>query len=239
MYTDIHNHCLPGVDDGARSLEEALAMLRISERAGVRQVIATPHYHYRRGHADAEEIRKKTAELSEAARREGISVELFCGNEIYYSHDVAGLLKEKRILTLAESEYALIEFSPTAGFESVRDGLYEILSSGYHPILAHADRVHTLVENPYQAGELVEMGAYIQVNAESVKSNTTRPVKKFVRILLENQMVHFVASDAHDVRVRTPDMSKDLAYIGKKYGEHVLHALLCENPGKIIRNELI
>lgn len=239
MYTDIHNHCLPGVDDGAPSLETALAMLRISERAGVRQVIATPHYHYRRGHADASEVQKKTAELSEAAKREGISVELFCGNEIYYSHDVAGLLREKRILTMAESEYALIEFSPTAGFESVRDGLYEILSGGYRPILAHADRVHTLVEHPYQVSELIEMGVYIQINAESVKSDTTRPVKKFVRALLENQMVHFVASDAHDVRVRTPDMSRDLTYIGKKYGERMLRQLLCENPGKIIRNEII
>lgn len=237
MYTDIHNHCLPGVDDGAESVEESLRMLTISEQNQVSRIIATPHYHYRRGHAPAEVIREKVRRLNETAKEQGIPVEVLPGNEIYYSHDTVALLDAGKILTLAGSEYVLVEFAPDVPYESLRAGLYQVYTGGYQPVLAHADRVNVLVDRPDRLAELCDMGICIQINIGSVRSETTRHVKKFVKSALENGLVHFLATDAHHGSRRTPDMAEDVRYLRKKYGEGLLRELMLENPAKVIAGE--
>lgn len=239
MYIDIHNHCLPKVDDGSSSIEESLEMLRISEENGVHQIIATPHYHYKRGHAPIEKVRERVALLNESAKQQNIDVKIYAGNEIYYSHDVVELLESKQVLTMADSDYALIEFSPSADFEKVRNGLYKVMSAGYNPILAHAERVDTLVEDISQLGELVEMGVYIQMNITSVRTNASWNLRKFVKKAIKNGMVHFFATDAHKSVGRTPDMQEDLNYLMRKFGEDFVNEVLYENQMKVIANETI
>lgn len=239
VYIDIHNHCLPGIDDGSSGLEESLSMLRISAENGVHQIIATPHCHYRRGHAPAETIREKVELLNKSAAEQNIDIELYSGNEIYYSHDVPELLESGQILTLADSEYALIEFSPSAEYDKVRRGLYNVMTAGFAPILAHAERVEALVEDISLVDELIEMGSYIQMNITSVRTNSSRNVRKFVKTAIKNDMVHFFATDAHRSIGRTPDMQEDLRYLLRKFGEGFVTRVLSENPRKIIDNETI
>lgn len=239
MHIDIHNHCLPEVDDGADSLEDSLEMLRISERSGVGQIIVTPHYHYRRGHAPADKVCEKIAFLNQCAKEQNIKVHLYSGNEIYYCHDIVQLLDEHMMLTMAESQYALIEFSPSAAYEQMRNGLYKVIAGGYHPILAHADRVDTLVDQIYQMDELIHMGVYIQINLRSVKTEGSHAVRKFVKTAVKNDMVHFFATDAHHASVRTPDTADDVKYIQRKYGQNLLDLTMYENPMKVIKNEMI
>ena len=239
MYTDLHNHCLPEVDDGADSMEESLQMLRISEKNGVHQIIATPHYHYRRGHAPAERIRQKVCDLNEEAAEQGIGVTVFPGNEICYCHDIVELLEAGKVLTMAESRYVLVEFSPEIPYESLRAGLYRVYAGGYQPILAHADRVNTLTDRPDRLAELCDMGICVQVNIGSVRSDSTRHVRKFVKNALEHGLVHFLATDAHHEDRRTPDMAEDIRCLKKKYGEGLLRELMAENPAKVIAVEMI
>lgn len=239
MYIDIHNHSLPGIDDGADSLEETLDMLRLSEENGVRQIIATPHYHYKRGHAPVEKVREKVALVNEQAKLDEIDVHLYSGNEIYYCHDVVELLNQKQVLTLADSRYALIEFSPSAEYEKIRNGLYDVVADGYSPILAHAERVQALVDNVYWLNELIDMGVYIQINITSIKTQGSRSVRKFVKTAIKNDMVHFFATDAHRAVGRNPVMETDRGYLQKKYGEELVNRTMYENPMKVIKNEII
>lgn len=239
MYIDIHNHCLPLIDDGAESLEEALKMLRISKENGVRQIIATPHYHYKRGHAPAGTVREKTDLLNVHARQEQLNISIYSGNEIYYCHDIVELLNQKQVLTLADSRYVLIEFSPSAEYEKIRNGLYDVVADGYSPILAHAERVQALVDNVYRLNELIDMGVYIQINITSIKTRGSRSVRKFVKTAIKNDMVHFFATDAHHAVGRNPATETDRGYLQKKYGEELVNRTMYENPMKVIKNETI
>ncbi len=239
MYIDIHSHCLPNVDDGSDSMEESLDMLRIYQKNRIDEIIATPHFHYLRGRTAAQEIRDGTARLQEAAKQEGLRIRLHAGNEIFYSHDVPELLAKGEVLTLADSRYALIEFSPMEWLKNVREGLYEVMCAGFYPVLAHAERVLAVVENLKELDALVEQGVYIQVNVKSAKTEGARRIRRFVLEAASRDMIHFLATDAHGSRKRIPDIDKDLQYIRKKLGTEFLHRVMCENPEKIIKNETI
>ena len=239
MYIDIHNHCLPNVDDGSGSMEESLDMLRIYQRNRIDEIIVTPHYHYLRGRTLAQEIRGGALRLQEAAAQAGLRIRIHAGNEIFYSHDVPKLLERGEILTLADSRYALVEFSPAERPKAVRDGLYEVMSAGFYPVLAHAERVLAVMEDLKELDALVEMGVYIQVNVKSAKTEAGRAVRRFVREAAGRDMIHFLATDAHGSERRTPDIDEDVRYIRRKLGTDFLHRAMCENPEKLIKNEMI
>ena len=175
----------------------------------------------------------------EAAKQAGIRIQIHAGNEIYYSHDVPELLGRGEILTLAGSRYVLVEFSPTENIATVRDGLYEVMSAGYYPVLAHAERILAVAEDLRCLESLVEMGVYIQMNVKSVKSEAGFRMRRFVKEAILHDMIHFLATDAHRRDIRTPDISEDVRYIRRKFGAGFLYRTMCENPGKIIRDEVI
>ena len=239
MYIDIHNHCLPKVDDGARSLEESLTMVKQYRQNQIEEIIVTPHFHYRRGQTSAERILEETLRFTEVLQHQGINFRVHTGNEIYYSHDVPDLLSQGKVLTLAGSSYALIEFSPGEQFRKVREGLYEIVISGFYPILAHAERIQVFHEDISRLYELTELGAYIQMNITDVKSEADFRMRRFVKTAIENELVHFLATDAHGSTKRTPQVDKDMAYIRRKFGEAFLKRVMYDNPRKIIENKTI
>lgn len=240
MYIDIHNHCLPGVDDGAESLEEALAMVRQYRQENIDEIIVTPHFYHRgRGQCSAKRILEETDRLREALRRQGIEFKLHAGNEIYYSHAVPDLLDQGEALTLAGSRYALIEFSPVERFEAVRDGLYNILQSGHFPVLAHAERLEVLADRVDRLDQLVSMGAYIQMNLGSVKTKADHRRRHFVKKAMESGLVHFLATDAHGSTGRTPEARRDLEHVRRKFGETFLTRMMYDNPKKIIEDQII
>ena len=239
MYLDMHSHCLPGLDDGAKDLDEALAMLRLYDENQFHAVIATPHYHYHRGSATPEQIRQAAGQLQAAAEEQNIPVQIYTGNEIYYNRDVADLLTQGRLLTLAGSHYVLIEFSPDDTYQNIRDGLHDVEGAGFYPILAHAERIWTLVEHSGQLAALVDRGYYIQMNISSVKTRSTHAVKRFMLDAAKNDLIHFLATDAHECDSRTPQITADARYLMRKLGEPYMEEILIDNPQKIITDTII
>ena len=158
-FTDIHCHILPALDDGAGDFEEAEKMLLTAHEEGICRMIATPHYYASRRSASAESIRECALWLTMYAEKCGIPISLYYGNEIYYRNGVADLLEKGEILTLADSNYALIEFDPGVDYSYLRDGMGELLRYGYYPILAHAERYDCLFE---KKGRLKELKNSIQ-----------------------------------------------------------------------------
>ena len=236
---DIHNHILPGLDDGAASRKESLKMLRMAAADGITDLIATPHFHYRRGHAAPEKIQNTLALMQEMANEEGIPVRLYAGNELYYSHDLIEKVKAKEALTLADSDYVLLEFSPETEQRKIQNAVYEFLSEGYLPIIAHMERYQAFYKQQNFAENILSMGAYFQVNAGSITGDAGWEIKRFTRKMLKQGMIQFVATDAHDVQKRTPSMEKASTWIEKKIGESELREYLCDNPLKILQNKAL
>jgi len=238
-FIDIHSHVLPGIDDGAQDERDALEMLRIAANDGICQIIATPHFHYRRGHASPEQIKQAVSKMQELLNKEEIPIKLHTGNELYYTHELLETVKAGEALTMAGSDYVLLEFSPETEERRIRNAVYEFLNEGYYPIIAHMERYQAFQKHQDFAEEISEMGAYFQINAGSLLGNAGWQTKHFARLMLKNGLIQFVATDAHDTTKRAPTFEKVSDWITKKYGEAELKEYLYENPTIIIENKVI
>lgn len=238
-YIDIHSHILPGIDDGAKDETESLEMLKIAAEAGVRAVIATPHFHYRRGHATPAQVKTTALKMQELLDERNIPLQIYTGNELYYTHELVEIVKAGEALTMADSDYVLLEFSVGTDRRKIQNAVYQFLCEGYNPIIAHIERYAAFQKHPEFVGEIYEMGAYYQVNADSLYGNASWNVKRFTKKLIKNDNVAFLATDAHDSVQRSPKFEKALEWIAKKYGEAQIEEYLIGNPNKILKNETI
>lgn len=236
-YTDIHCHILPGVDDGAQDLDTSLRMLHMAEENGIGRIILTPHNKPMHHNVTPKETGKKIERLRTAMEAEGISMELYPGNELYYRSGVLEELDADRINTMADSAFVLLEFGPLDTFDYIRGGTYELLSGGYRPILAHAERYRSLCSDWERVQELARMGCYIQLNAESIIGKTGGQIKHFCRRLLKLELVHFVATDAHSDGRRGPYLMECAKYLKRKCGESYTRRLLQDNPERVIADQ--
>lgn len=238
-FTDIHTHIIPGVDDGAESIEISLEMLKIAWEDGISQMILTPHNKPMRHNVSPESMKKRTEDLMREAASLGLDFTFWLGNEFYYRSDLPEVLEAKRGCTMAGSSYVLVEFGPMDEFEYIRNGVYQIQATGYRPIVAHVERYQSILTKPYRVEELKEMGAYIQVNAGSITGQYGFGTKRMTKGLLKDELADFVATDAHDTAKRSPKLSECAKYISKKFGEDYMQKLFFENPKKLIANEYI
>lgn len=238
-FIDMHCHCLPGIDDGAATMEDSLQMLQTAYADGIRKVIATPHFHHRRGHVPKEVILQKLEEVKEAVRGICPELELYPGNELHYSSKLPELLAENQVCTLANSRYVLVEFSPEKDFSEMRNALLNVQSQGVWPVLAHIERYLCLVSKPQLAVELAEMGVYLQVNADGVLGNYGRKEKKLIKKMFSYGLISFVASDAHDTEHRKQELSAAAAYVSKKFGADMAQKCFWQNQQMVIDNKII
>lgn len=238
-YIDIHSHILPGFDDGSRSIEQTMSMAEIAQMEGIRVIIATPHFKLGRIMPSPLEIEKCLNQIQDKLDSQGSQIRLLPGSEIYYSHDIASLLSEKKILTLAFSRYVLVEFSPFVEYRYIKSALQDLLLEGYLPIIAHIERYHNLWKDYEIIQEIVNMGAYVQVNAPSILGDLGKKHKKRCKHLLKDKLVHFIATDSHNPDNRAPILKKCMAYIEKKYDIEYINQIFVENPNKILNDEFI
>lgn len=238
-YFDIHSHILPGLDDGAKSLDDSKEMLYIAYDNGINHIIATPHYRENRFTSGIEEIQGAYNQVKDLIAREGLDISLYLGNEIYYSHDTSSLLIDGKILTMADSDYVLLEFSPASSYPYIKTALSNIIMSGYWPILAHFERYDNLVYNWEYIDEIINMGVLIQINSSTITGSVLAKPTRLVKKLLKYDLVDFIATDTHNNSNRAPSLEPCITYLGKKYGQDLVNKLLYINPMKIINNEYI
>lgn len=238
-FTDIHTHILPGVDDGAADLAAALAMLRGAYADGIRAVILTPHYRGQYRARPENGLLEAFAALRAAAARELPDMELYLGREVRYQSGVMEQVAEKSPMALADSDYILLEFSPTDPFLQLRTGVEEVAGGGYVPVLAHAERYACLRQDPELVRTLCQEGALIQLNAGSVTGEAGFFIRRFCGRLLKAGLVHFIASDAHDEKERPPRLRRCYEKVSRRYGEALARRLFMENPQILLKNDMI
>lgn len=237
MVIDIHCHILPNVDDGARSDKIMFQMLHMAAEEEIDAIVATPHFICGAKKGIEEEIKKKYEAACRWLQEMYPDKQLFLGSEIYYSDGVVEALEQGLAFTMNGTRYILIEFPGYVEFGYVRKAIQQLLYAGYMPVIAHVERYKHLKRGHVK--ELVDMGAYIQVNTSSIIGKQGFREKLYVYGLLRKRLVHFIGTDAHGLRERRPDMKKCRCYLEKKIGKAEANRILSENPTKMLRGEKI
>lgn len=238
MLFDLHCHILPGIDDGAETIEETRKMLRMAKKEKIGTILATPHYNCERNKEFPQKCQKVYEEVCQEIKEMNLEIELLLGNEIFYNSEALDALRNGEALTLNHTRYVLIEFAPYVELLTIRKAVQELQTAGYFPILAHIERYECLKKEE-EIQNLVDMGAYIQVNASSLTGRLGIKVQWYLKKLMRHGLVHIVATDAHGSKQRCPKMQKTVAYIKKKVGVDYCKTITEENPKKIIKGEKI
>ena len=233
---DIHCHILPNVDDGSESLEESITMAKIAESEGITKIVNTSHCHFDFKYKKGNELKLELEKFNQALKEENINIEVLLGNELYYTSDLIERFDELDFFSMNNSKYILMEFSPINFPKNIEDVIYEIKIRGYIPIIAHAERYKQVQEDVNIVLDCIKEGALIQVNSSSILGKNGEKAEDTSKKLLDNNMVHFVATDAHSSNRRRPLIKDSYNYILKNYGKEVSEKLFIENPTAVIEN---
>ena len=240
VVADMHCHILPGLDDGAKNREVMERMLKMSYDSGVRAMIATSHYNPRSFKYSLPEYEQRLMLATMNAMDIDEQYRIYSGQEIFFANGTVDDLMAGRALPLAQSRYVLVEFAPYHNYEYIRNAVNELLIHGYWPIIAHVERYDTLFGNVDKVAELIDSGAYIQSNASHVTGAAGgKRMHSFLHKLLKNGMVHFIASDGHNVERRPTELGKCAEYVCKKYGMSMYERIFVDDPERIIGKEMI
>ena len=185
-------------------------------------------------------INRHFKELKDATKEKLPEMTLYLGNEIMACNDMVELLDKGRLNTIAGTKYVLIEFYPTITYQVLEKYLRDVLSGGYIPIIAHCERYNCLrktlaVIDKEKISHLCDMGALMQVNATTV----FRDDKKFVKKMIDNDFLHFVASDAHSAGRRGIFWDECIKHLSKSYSDDYIKWLLVDNPKRILNGKYL
>lgn len=236
MIIDVHCHILPDVDDGALDGKTTKKMLRQSVEEEIDAIVATPHFSCGMQEDEVRAIKKKYLAVRRWWNENEPEKKLYLGGELYYSEGLIEALDQKIAMTMNGTRYVLVEFPIYLNFQNIQKAIQKLLYAGYIPIIAHVER-YERIRDCDKIAELVEMGAYIQVNASTLLGNEGLRIKFYVSKLMKKGLVHFVGTDAHDAEDRAPRMKQCVKYLEKKLGKMKASQILEENPMKMLRGE--
>jgi protein-tyrosine phosphatase len=228
---DIHHHLLPGLDDGARTLDVSLAMVEMAIADGITHIVCTPHssHHY---HFDPERNATLLAELQDAVSSkfgEVITLGLGCDFHLMYDN-IEDAQRYPTRYTINGHNHLLVEFPDSAISPNTAQTFYQLSLSGMVPIITHPERNPILARQPERMEEWLKAGALIQVTANSLTGRFGRMAERSACWLLDHQWVHFLATDAHDVESRPPRLRPAFDLVAEQYGSATAERLCIANP---------
>jgi len=215
---DIHSHILPGIDDGAKTEADSLAMARAAVEEGIHTIIATPHH--KNGIFDnvRENILTHTEILNALFKQEGIPLTLLAGQETRINGDMIQDLENGELLSINDSIYLFVELPDDSVPRYTKQMLFDIQVAGYVPVIVHPERNSELLEHPNKLYEFVRTGALTQITAGSVLGKFGKNIQKFTHQLIASNLTHFIASDVHNTTTRKFWMRDAFQEIRDMYG---------------------
>lgn len=195
---DMHNHLLFNIDDGCKDISESINAIKKMISIGFDSIVLTPHYIKDSSFNANNEIKKERLyDLNNKLKQENIDINLFLGNEIFINEEIDELVINKKIRSINNSRYLLIELPFNNKIVNLEDYIYELKLKGYKVIIAHPER-YTYFQNDYKlVKELYEEGVYFQSNYGSIIGQYGSSSKKLIKKLLKDDMISFLSTDVH------------------------------------------
>jgi protein-tyrosine phosphatase len=231
---DIHHHCLPGVDDGPRTLAESVDQCRMAADEGIETIVATPHVL--RGRWKNTSRTQLTSILDELRGKVGENPRIVLGSEYFFAHDMDEMLRGGSIIPLAGGRYILVEFASNAVPPLVREPLYRIQLEGWTPVIAHPERNIIFQSKPEFLASLIRIGVKTQVTTGSITGEFGPEAQAAATDWLRRGWVHVMATDAHNGTRRPPRFRIARERVADLAGEQIAQALFVDNPKSIVEN---
>ena len=231
---DIHSHVVYGMDDGAKTLDDSLAMVRMAAESGTTDLVATPHANpkYR---FEPSLIADRLAEVQE---KSGTAIRLYPGCDFHLSYDnIQDAIANPAKYTIDHRSYLLVEFSDLLIFRNTAEIFARLQEAGMTPVITHPERNDLLRQRLANIAEWVAAGACVKVTGQSLLGDFGRRARDFARALLDQRLVHVLASDGHDLEHRPPRLDRARAWVREQYGEELADRLCLTNPKAILSGQ--
>ncbi|WP_336882091.1 tyrosine-protein phosphatase [Priestia koreensis] len=237
---DLHSHILPGIDDGAKNMEQSLEMAKVAVNEGITTLFATPHHHHNGRYINIREsIFERVAELNERLSHYNIPLLVLPGQEPRIYGELLDDYDNGKIVTVNDKgKYLLIELPSSQVPYFTEQLLFDIQLRGLTPIIVHPERNSRLIEEPNLLYQFVKKGALTQLTASSITGEFGKKIKKFSMQLLDANLAHVIASDAHNTGSRGFHMQKAFHHIHKQFGQDMGY-MLRENAQLITEGRMV
>ena len=237
---DCHCHMLPGCDDGAQDLQQALSMATVAAGSGVSDIVLTPHHNDGLYFNSCDEIVSGVARFQQALDQLTIPLKVHPGSECHVTPELPGQLESGIACTYANRHRAILLELPKQALPTGAEAIIEqVAYLGLQPIIAHPERNAILCKEPERIRDWIERGWKLQLTNQSVSGEFGEAMQNTCYDWLAQGWVHFIASDAHRTKGRSPDMRKGVAQIAMWFGDEAAQLLSLDNPGRLIRGEPI
>jgi protein-tyrosine phosphatase len=234
---DLHCHLLPGIDDGARTMAEALDMARTAVEDGINYAVMTPHLHP----GSYENTRSSTEgplrEFRAALRKEKIALEIGVAAEVRLAVEILPLLEQDEVPFLGEMDgyrIMLLEFPHGHITHGAENLIQKLLDKKIRPIIAHPERNREVIRDLAKIEPFVEMGCLLQLTASAVAGHFGAGSHLCARQLLERGVVNVLATDAHNLKGRRPELRAGMQAAAEIVGEAAAHEMVHKNPRAIL-----
>lgn len=235
---DIHSHILPGIDDGAQSIEDSLNMAKLAVEEGITKIIATPHHKNGKYLNKKQDIIQGVSEFNNLLKNRNIPLEVLPGQETRIYGELIEDIDKGDILSLNHTNYLFIELPSGHVPRYTEQLLFDVQLKGFTPIIVHPERNAGVMENSNQLLNLVKKGALTQVTAGSLVGRFGKKIQKFSLQLIEANLTHFISSDAHNVTSRAFHIRESFSVVSKEFGNQAIYYFQ-ENASLLLNGQMV
>jgi len=235
---DIHCHILPKVDDGTSDMEDAIMMARQAVKDGIYHIVATPHHRAHHFYNERDTILEAVSQLSRQLEIHNIPLHIYPGQEVRTYSNLLLDYEKGLLQSLNNSRYLLIEFPSSHVPDLAEELLYELNLLGIVPIIAHPERNKELANDSSRLRALVRDGALAQMTTNSITGQLGKNIQKISLTMCKEGLVHFIATDAHNVQTRPCILSDAYQVIQEQLGREFVDYYQ-NNAKLLLHNETI
>ncbi len=238
---DLHAHILPGVDDGSEDMIDTRQMLELAMESGVRTIVCTPHANIPDQYENywGSELAGRMGELFSYVKQKDLGIRVLPGMEIFTTEDIADKIRTGKVIPLNFTRYYLLEFGFRMDSHWMTDRLEETADLGMIPVIAHPERYDCVQEDPDVVREWLDMGCRLQINKGSMFGKFGKGAWQAAGKLLREDLVSYVASDAHSPYQRTTWLLDAYEFLSFEFSEHTARKLLIEHPQELLHSEQV
>ncbi|MFZ6848617.1 tyrosine-protein phosphatase [Undibacterium sp. RuRC25W] len=234
---DLHCHYLPGVDDGPEGAEEAIRLVKAAVANGITAAALTPHIHPRRYPNSKTRLLHTFVRFQDLVKKHEIPIKLFLAGEVRVSAESLELFEEDEIPFLGEVDgfkIVLLEFPHDAIPVGTQQFINKLLRMKIRPLIAHPERNKQVMSDPERIRPFVDMGCWLQLTSASLTGGFGEPAKRVAIKLLEQELAWIIATDAHNMAHRPPDLANGMRALTEIVGKRLATRMVDTRPARIL-----